>query len=442
MKPLIKRIYLILFACLAALFIPIIDKSLPLMRDNECHRSFFPQKLFQKRLKEPPASWMLEQLEEDFASFAKKKICISSLDKTFERIYQQMGFLPEITRFRILDNKLYKFVPNGAPFSYRDTLTEKMLKTLLLYANIPDCDFILCGMDGIPEYFTPSDFYLVENPDEQAPILAQAKRKSIASNCIVLIPAQFCLSKLWYQDAIEVLQTIPEIPWKKKIEKAVWRGSITDTGEPSVDRFVAHFSTTPRFLLCQMAAEHSESIDAGFIHLDNPQIKVAVEKLGLKKPPLSKRDHLAYKYLPVLDGRMCTYPGYQWRLLSNSVCLKQESDEVQWFYRALKPYVHYIPVQNDLSDLLEKIEWARKHDREAQNISIQAQQFASQHLKFEDVYFYLYLALHHYAKHQNIDFQQLKKETSLDPQWKCIQYRKRLSLKKTLNKLKTKIIIN
>ncbi|HAB98962.1 MAG TPA: hypothetical protein DCE71_03985 [Parachlamydiales bacterium] len=205
---------------------------------------------------------------------------------------------------------------------------------------------------------------------------------------------------------------------------------------------MAHFSTTPRFLLCQMAAEHSESIDAGFIHLDNPQIKVAVEKLGLKKPPLSKRDHLAYKYLPVLDGRMCTYPGYQWRLLSNSVCLKQESDEVQWFYRALKPYVHYIPVQNDLSDLLEKIEWARKHDREAQNISIQAQQFASQHLKFEDVYFYLYLALHHYAKHQNIDFQQLKKETSLDPQWKCIQYRKRLSLKKTLNKLKTKIIIN
>ncbi|HAB98963.1 MAG TPA: hypothetical protein DCE71_03990 [Parachlamydiales bacterium] len=186
------------------------------MRDNECHRSFFPQKLFQKRLKEPPASWMLEQLEEDFASFAKKKICISSLAKTFERIYQQMGFLPEITRFRILDNKLYKFVPNGAPFSYRDTLTEKMLKTLLLYANIPDCDFILCGMDGIPEYFTPSDFYLVENPDEQAPILAQAKRKSIASNCIVLIPAQFCLSKLWYQDAIEVLQTIPEIPWKKK----------------------------------------------------------------------------------------------------------------------------------------------------------------------------------------------------------------------------------
>ncbi len=436
MNRLRKKNWLILFACaLAALSIPLIDKSLPLVRDIECHRSFFPKKLFQKRLKQPPADWMLEQLKEDLARFTPKKICLNSLDKTFESIYQRMGFLPEITRFRILDNKLYKFVPEGAPFSYRDTLTEKGLKTLLLYAKVPDCDFILCGMDGLPEYFVPADFYLTPNPEDQAPILAQAKRQSITSDCVVLIPDQFCLSKFWYQDALDVLETNPLIPWEQKIEKAVWRGSLTDTGEPTDDRFVAHYATTPRFLLCQMAANHPESLDAGFIHLDNPDTLTAIEHLGLKKGPLSKKDHLAYKYLPVLDGRMCTYPGYQWRLLSSSVCLKQESDEVQWFYRALKPYVHYIPIQNDLSDLLEKIKWAREHDLKAQNISKQAQQFASQHLKFEDVYFYLYLALSHYAKLQNIDFQQLKQKTKQNPQWKCIQYRKRLILQKSLNKI-------
>ncbi len=66
---------------------------------------------------------------------------------------------------------------------------------------------------------------------------------------------------------------------------------------------------------------------------------------------------------------MCTYCGYQWRLLSNSLALKQESDEIQWFYIALKPYEHYIPIKNDMSDLLEIIEWARKNDDKCKKIS-------------------------------------------------------------------------
>lgn len=432
-----KKILIVLGCVLFFAFIPIIDKSLPIVRDIECHRSFFPQERFQKRLGEPPAPWMIEQLTQDFAPFTEKKIQADSVEKTFEQIYQRLKFLPEITHFRILNNKLYKFVPEGAPFSYRDTLTEKMLKTLLLYAKLPDCDFILCGMDGIPEYFVPEDFYLMANPNDQAPILAQAKRESVASNYIVLIPDQFSLCRLWHQDILEVLEANKKISWDQKIPKAVWRGGLTDTGEPTDDRFVPHYNKTPRFLLCQMAFERPESLDAGFAYLDNQEIKALVKERGLWKTPLSKSEHLAYKYLPVLDGRMCTYPGYQWRLLSSSVCLKQESDEVQWFYGALKPYVHYIPVQNDLSDLLKKILWAKEHDEEAKIIADQATKFASENLRFEDVYFYLYLTLSHYAKHQDIDFQKLKKTTTADPHWKCIQYRKRLSLKKSLNKIRS-----
>lgn len=419
---------------LAAL-IPVIDKSLPIVRDIECNRSFFPKIEFQKRLLEPPAPWMLKQLEEDFSSFKERKIEAASVSKTFDQIYQKLGFLPEINHFRILNNKLYKFVPKQAPFSSRDTLTEKMLKTLLINTKMPDCDFILCGMDGIPEYFVPEDFYLVADPRHQAPILAQAKRKSVAPRYVVLIPDQFSLSKFWHQDIEEVLKANQTLPWEQKLAKAAWRGGLTDTGEFTDDRFVPNYSQTPRFLLCQMASLHPEVLDAGFVRLDNKKIERAAEQLALCKKSLSKTGHLACKYLPVLDGRMCTYPGYQWRLLSNSVCLKQESDEVQWFYRALKPFVHYIPVQNDLSDLLEKIEWAIEHDKEAKAIAAEATAFAEKNLRFEDGYFYLYLALIHYAERQNIDFHTLKQETRKDPRWKCIQYRKRLALQKSLNKI-------
>ena len=85
-----------------------------------------------------------------------------------------LGPLEAIYHFRILGNKLYKYIPEGAPFSDTDTATEKALKTLLLYAQVPDMDFALCGLDGIPEHYFPSDFYLTGNPETQAPVFAQA----------------------------------------------------------------------------------------------------------------------------------------------------------------------------------------------------------------------------------------------------------------------------
>ncbi len=30
-----------------------------------------------------------------------------------------------------------------------------------------------------------------------------------------------------------------------------------------------------------------------------------------------------------------------------------------WFSHLLKPYIHYVPVKSDLSDLIEKIQWCR-----------------------------------------------------------------------------------
>ena len=44
--------------------------------------------------------------------------------------------------------------------------------------------------------------------------------------------------------------------------------------------------------------------------------------------------------------------------------LKQDSDYYEHFYKDLVPFTHYVPFKHDLSDLLEKIQWARDHDDE------------------------------------------------------------------------------
>lgn len=421
----------LLVAALSCFLIPVIDKALPIVRDIECHRSFFPKKEFQKKLQNPPATWMLEQISQDLAPFKERKITALQVEKTFWDMYRKLGFLPEIIHFRILDNKLYKFVPENASFSYRDTLPEKALKTLLMYSKVPDCDFLFCGMDGVPEDYVPKDFYLADNEKNQAPLLAQARKESLVDKYVVLIPDQLCLSEIWHRDFQEVLASDKKISWKQKIAKAVWRGWLSDTGEPTDGRLTANYTKTPRFALCKIASEHTDQIDAGLTNLDSKELEVIAKDLGIWKAPLSKAKHLEYKYLPVLDGHMCTYPGYQWRLLSSSVCFKQESDQIQWFYNALKPYVHYIPVKNDMSDLPEKVAWAREHDDEAKAIAESATEFALNNLLLEDLYFYFHLTLSEYAKLQTIDFQELKKETKADPRWKCIQYRKRLALQKS-----------
>ena len=432
-----KKLWIAIAICaLSPILVPVVSKSLPIVRERECHRAFFPKESFQERLKKPPAPWITAQLDHDLIDFKEKKITSNAVTKTFEHIYQTLGPAHDYYHFRILDNKLYKYVPDKVPFSDTDTLTEKALKTLLMYAKVPDCDFILCGMDGVPEHYVPSNFYLVEDPANQAPILAQAKRESVAPKYIILIPDQLCLSESWYRSSREILEANQKISWDQKAPVAIWRGWLSDTGEISNGKLAANYQTTPRFALCKMAALHPECIDAGLTNLDSKELETIAKSMGFLKNSLKKEDHLRGKYLPVLDGHMCTYPGYQWRLLSNSVCFKQESDQIQWFYKALQPYVHYIPVKNDMSDLVEKINWAKEHDEEAAAIADRARDFAQKNLLFEEVYFYLYQTFQEYAKFQAIDFAKLKRETKNDPQWKCIQYRKRLGLKKSVEKIR------
>lgn len=428
----------VLCIALCALAIPVIDKSLPLVRAKESFRASFPKESFQARLNAPTPPWMTAQIDRDFQDFEEKKIDACALHKTYRHICQKVSDITPCYHYRILDNQLYKFVPNGTPFSDTDSPLEKAFKTLLVYAKVPDVDFILCPMDGVPEPYMPSGFFLLEDVHDQAPILAQAKLKEPLTKYVALIPDQFSLNEEWAHITQEILALNHEIDWKQKKEIAVWRGGLTDAGIPN-ERFVSNLTACPRFNLCKKSLAFPSLVDAGFNWVDQ-EMHSTLQKEEVIKEGLGKKEHLLCKYLPVLDGHMCTYPGYQWRLLSNSVCFKQESDQIQWFYSALKPYVHYIPIQNDMSDLSEKIEWARSHDQEALEISKHAQEFALGNLLCEDNYFYLYLVLQKQASLEEIDFSRLKKETKKDPQWKCIQYRKRLALKKSFDRIKAKVL--
>lgn len=73
------------------------------------------------------------------------------------------------------------------------------------------------------------------------------------------------------------------------------------------------------------------------------------------------------------------------------------------FYAALQPYVHFIPVQEQLHDLFEQIEWARAHPQSIQKIHENSEKLSWQHLRKESVVCYIWRVLSGYAKLQNFE---------------------------------------
>lgn len=323
--------------------------------------------------------WMLQQITEDFLPFAASGFNTEMLD-TVMREAEGGG---ELVRFRILDNQISVVDQGKLNMGQRLESMRQVLSTLCEMTPLPNMDFIISLGDAL------------DGMNVAAPVLVFAKHKD--SNKVVLIPDFEALSNQGVHLLHIVEQGINKYPWNKKISKAFWRGATTG-GMISKDSFLS----IPRSQAVKFSLERPSLIDARFTDLvqcDDPEL-VQEHFSSYFSKPLPVKNHLKYKYQLLIDGNTCAYSRAYWQLFSNCAILKQSSPNLQWFYGLLKPYVHYIPLQNDLSDLPEKILWSKDHDKEVRNIISNAQMLAQENLKQADVYYYLYLTLLEYAKMQ------------------------------------------
>lgn len=97
---------------------------------------------------------------------------------------------------------------------------------------------------------------------------------------------------------------------------------------------------------------------------------------------LSMPEQTKYKYLIDIRGN-----GYAGRLkllmFTNRPIFYIERDDIEFFNTDLKPFVHYIPVKADLSDLQEKYDWAETNPEKAKEIAANALEYAKTHLTRE-----------------------------------------------------------
>lgn len=75
-------------------------------------------------------------------------------------------------------------------------------------------------------------------------------------------------------------------------------------------------------------------------------------------------------------------------LAGGSLVFKPESKYFEYFYMDLQPNIHYIPIKNDITDLLDKIKWAIENDSRAKEIARRSQEFANENLLPKNIFCY------------------------------------------------------
>ncbi len=190
----------------------------------------------------------------------------------------------------------------------------------------------------------------------------------------VLVPDNYFVGRNGYESE-RLLFASRRMAWTDRSTAVFWRGSTT--GHRS-----GGWQSLPRIRLCQIANDNPHlPMDFGInqvVQQEYTDEETDIRSEGLMKPFIHSDNFDAYRYHIDIDGNSNSWPGLFIKLLSGGAVLKVASQNgyCQWYYDKLVPWVHYIPIAADMSDLIEKVEWITGHDDQARRIGQAGRAFA------------------------------------------------------------------
>jgi hypothetical protein len=184
--------------------------------------------------------------------------------------------------------------------------------------------------------------------------------------------------------------------WSTKLPTAVFRGGTTGCGVTP--------DTNPRLKLALLGSKDLRGDDGipllnsgvtnwnlrprklqGQKYLQTIDISKLPFTLSQKMSPLEQSN---YKYIINAPGHVAAFR-LSIELNMGSVVLLVSSPWKLWYSDLLIPYIHYVPVKSDLSDLIEQIKWCKTHDIECQNIVRSAKTFFYTYLQSDGALDYM-----------------------------------------------------
>lgn len=176
-------------------------------------------------------------------------------------------------------------------------------------------------------------------------------------------------------------------PWEERIPTAIFRGSTTGCGT-TID-------TNPRLRVADIShkAETDENgipyLDAGItkwnIRTRKLQYETYLQTIEKDSFPFglvqfkSPSEQSHYKYIIHIQGHVSAFR-LSLELSMGSVILMVDSPYKIWFSHMLKPYEHYVPVNQSMDNLIDQIKWCRENDEQCKQIALNALEFYNTYL--------------------------------------------------------------
>ncbi|KAL4687986.1 hypothetical protein H8957_004596 [Semnopithecus entellus] len=312
------------------------------------------------------------QIAKDFASFPSINLQ-QMLNEVPKRFGDERG---AIVHYTILDNHIYR--RSLGKYTDFKMFSDEILLSLTRKVLLPDLEFYVNLGDW------PLEHRKVNGTPSPIPIISWCG--SLDSRDVVLPTYDITHSTLEAMRGVTndllSIQGNTGPSWINKTERAFFRG---------------RDSREERLQLVQLSKENPQLLDAGITGYFFFQEKE--KELG-KAKLMGFFDFFKYKYQVNVDGTVAAYR-YPYLMLGDSLVLKQDSPYYEHFYMALEPWKHYVPIKRNLSDLLEKVKWAKENDEEAEKIAKEGQLMARDLLQPHRLYCYYYEVLQKYAERQS-----------------------------------------
>jgi hypothetical protein len=305
--------------------------------------------------------WLNGTLNEDLVCFAWIVFGrINGLNKNTDIVKESaITFLMGQNAF--IDTNVKYYLGNVANVKYK--YKNLNYNTILNYTKNSDV-----YSKEIVHFFCVSDRFLFAAGDVQSEFQYPTITKSRPVNVIINKNVLLLLNKCRHYNSLNDVKN--DIPFRKKNAKLVWRG--TTTGPFFVKN---HFRASRSDLLLNWYNSH-KFIDIALDHICQSS-KVSHSDLifwnKFVKSKMSIKKQLMYKYIISVEGNDVA-TNLKWIMWSNSLVFMPVPTMETWFMEGrLIPWVHFIPLNNDFSDLYDKYFWCEKNQDKCEVIIKNAQ---------------------------------------------------------------------
>lgn len=192
--------------------------------------------------------------------------------------------------------------------------------------------------------------------------------------------------------------------WKWRTPKGIFRGSYRTS---CLDmNFIFHNMNMTnagecgRGKLLKLAHHYPNLLDVGlFSENEHDEFFLANQSWYERKDAMTLEQQSAkFRYVIYAEGNCGWADRLKLLLTTGMLIFLQETPCSEWYFGLMKPFVHYIPVKNDWSNLKEMIEWAIENDQKSQQIVSNSMKLGRYLMDYSVWMDYLYELLFEYSE--------------------------------------------